>query len=62
MAIDHSIFVPEIFDHTIAPEFPPAINGITRRPVPDATLAIERARNGSAPNRSTGNDGRSEFR
>jgi hypothetical protein len=27
----------------IAPEFPPAINGITRRPVPDATLAIDAA-------------------
>jgi hypothetical protein len=23
------------------PEFPPAINGITRRPVPDATIAID---------------------
>jgi len=42
-AIDHSIFVPEIFDHTIAPEFPSAINGITRGPVPDATLAIDAA-------------------
>jgi hypothetical protein len=38
-----SIFVPEIFDHAIAPEFPPAINGITRRPVPDAALAIDAA-------------------
>ena len=40
-AIDHSIFVPEMFDHAIAPEFPPAINGITRRSVPDTTLAID---------------------
>jgi hypothetical protein len=39
--IDHSIFVPEMFDHAIAPEFPPAINGITRRSVPDTTLAID---------------------
>jgi hypothetical protein len=42
-AIDHNIFVTEIFDHTVAPEFPPAINGITRRAVPDATLAIDAA-------------------
>ena len=42
-AIDHSIFVPEMFDHAIAPEFPPAINGITRRSVPDTTLAIDAA-------------------
>jgi hypothetical protein len=33
----------DVFDHAIAPEFPPAINGITRRSVPDATLAIDAA-------------------
>src|SRR5262249_55139096 len=29
-AIDHGIFVPEIFDHALAPEFPPAINNASR--------------------------------
>ena len=33
----------DVFDHAIAPEFPPAINGITRRSAPDATLAIDAA-------------------
>ena len=33
-AIDHGIFVPEIFDHTIAPEFPPAINDVSRERFP----------------------------
>ena len=33
----------DVFDHAIAPEFPPAINGITRRSVPDVTLAIDAA-------------------
>src|ERR1700746_4170383 len=33
-AIDHSIFVPEIFDHTIAPEIPSAINDVSRERFP----------------------------